>query len=156
MKKPGLSLHYLYYEILYKYDTFPVESIIIEGHKISTHDFTFNDPTTLSNCIHKLRGGFYDDSSAPYEAILPKSFRTSQYMANAAEKLYKYIANQGCSNIARPTKEFLLALSTDQHDTDEYRDKEIVDEPDSLPNQPYPDNEEVQNVNILEWKCDNL
>ena len=36
--------------------------------------------------------------------------------------------------------EFLLALVTDQHDTDEFRDKDVVKELDvPAPNQPYPD-----------------
>ena len=126
--------------IVHKYDKFPVESIEVTDAKISTRDFTFDDPTTLSNCIHKIRGGFYDDASNVIGAILPLKFRTSRALARAAQDLYTIIANKYYPTIDRPSEDLLLALVTDQHDTDEFRDQKIVEvQDDPSPNQPYPD-----------------
>jgi hypothetical protein len=126
--------------IVHKYDKFPVESIVVIDDKISTRDFTFDDPTTLSNTIHKIRGGFYDNPNDIIEAILPMRFRTSRALALAAKELYNRIANKYYPEVDRPSMELLLALVTDQHDTDEFRDKDVVKELDvPAPNQPYPD-----------------
>lgn len=112
--------------IVMGYDRFPVESIEVEHNNIKTHDFVFNDPTTLSNTIHKLRGGFYDDPNNINAAIVPLEYRTSLHLAKAALELFEHIAVQHAPQITRPSLPLLLALATDPHDTEEFRDGDIV------------------------------
>jgi hypothetical protein len=107
---------------------------------IITRDFAFDDPTTLSNTIHKLRGGFYDDPNQPNDAIVPMYFRTSTWMAQAAAELFEEIASKYAPKIQRPSLKLLLALTTDAHDTEEFRDKDIVQVED-IGEQPYPKEE---------------
>jgi len=125
--------------IVMGHDRFPVESLEVDKDGIKTHDFVFEDPTTLSNTIHKLRCGFYDNPKQPISAIVPTKFRTSTWMANAAAELFEQIASkvESKDEIPRPSFELLLALTTDQHDTDEFHDKDSVQVED-IDQQPYP------------------
>jgi len=126
--------------IVMGYDRFPVESLEADQHGIKTRDFAFDDPTTLSNTIHKLRGGFYDNPNQPNNAIVPKKFRTSTWMARAAAALFEDIALKYAPKIQRPSFKLILALTTDPHDTEEFQDKDIVQVKD-IGEQPYPKEE---------------
>lgn len=126
--------------IVMGYDRFPVESLEVDKDSIMTRDFAFDDPTTLSNTIHKLRGGFYDDPNQPIDAIVPMHFRTSMWMAKAAAELFEEIASKYAPKIQRPSFKLLLALTTDAHDTEEFRDSDIIQVED-VGEQPYPDEE---------------
>jgi hypothetical protein len=126
--------------IVMGYDRFPVESLEVDKDSIMTRDFAFDDPTTLSNTIHKLRGGFYDDPNQPIDAIVPIHFRTSMWMAKAAAELFEEIASKYAPKIQRPSFKLLLALTTDAHDTEEFRDSDIIQIED-VGEQPYPDEE---------------
>lgn len=126
--------------IVMGYDRFPVESLEVDKNGIETRDFAFDDPTTLSNTIHKLRGGFYDSPNQPINAIVPTKFRTSTWMATAAAELFKDIASKYAPKIQIPSFKLILALTTDPHDTEEFRDKGIVQVED-IGKQPYPEEE---------------
>ena len=126
--------------IVMGYDRFPVESLEVNDG-IETRDFAFSDPTTLSNTIHKLRGGFYDNPNDVIAAIVPLEFRTSTHMAQAAEELFNEIADKFAPSVQRPSLGLLLSLTTDTHDTDEFRDLPGVNVEDIAPNQPAPKEE---------------
>ncbi len=126
--------------IVMGYDRFPVESLEADKNGIKTRDFAFDDPTTLSNTIHKLRGGFYDNPNQPINAIVPMKFRTSTWMATAAAELFEDIALKYAPKIQRPSFKLILALTTDPHDTEEFSDKDVIQVED-IGEQPYPDEE---------------
>lgn len=61
-------------------------------------------------------------------------------MATAATELFKDIASKYAPNIQITSFKLILALTTDPHDTEEFRDKDIVQVEDIGP-QPYPEEE---------------
>jgi hypothetical protein len=84
------------------YDIFPIESMITQcgdekidyvdeeimkscpDLKFTTVDEEFEDPTTLSNTINKLRHGFYDDPDDTNSMIVDEKYRTSDSLVKQA------------------------------------------------------------------------
>ena len=114
------------------YDVFPIESIIMEceDEKIdyidenimktcpelnfTTIDEDFEDPTTLSNTINKLRHGFYDDPDDPNNMIVDEKYRTSDSLVKQAI----YVLEQlGCEPMS---KEELMNLTKNTKNTEEF------------------------------------
>jgi hypothetical protein len=120
------------------YDIYPVESLGVRRDSIATSVDMFDDPTTLSITINKLRGGFYDDPKNTIESIVPANFRTSTHLVTAALELFDEIAEKFAPSIQRPSRELLLALATDRHGTEEFHDGATVNAADVAPNQKYP------------------
>ena len=119
------------------YDIFPIETVVykckIEDHnhkdqnkndfdaknceegKFITIDEQFNDPTTLSNTIKKLRHGFFDDPEKPNNFIVDEKFRQSDKLAEQA----KYILEElGCYSDTDLDK--LKALTYATQNTEEF------------------------------------
>ena len=114
------------------YDTFPIETMITKcgDDKIdyideeimkmcpdlnfSTMDEEFEDPTTLSNTINKLRYGFYDDPDDPNSMIVNEKYRTSEELVKQAIYVLEQLE---CETI---TKEELINLTKNTKNAEEF------------------------------------
>lgn len=120
-----------------RYDEFPVENITLSDNKITTFHYLFADPTTIANVIGKIRVGFYDKVTDPKAYVVPYEYRTSVFVAKAANELLRQIR---CKNI--PSEDYILALTKDRHAMQEYVDLKSIDLPDNPPHDiPYPEHE---------------
>jgi hypothetical protein len=123
------------------YDTFPIETLMVEDNNITTYDEIFHDPTTLSNIRGKLRYGFYDDALTPNEKIILTANRTSRYIATTAHNL---LIDLHCENI--PSLDDLLSLVIDPTNADEFSGIPEIDIPDDPPMLSIPTDETKQRI----------
>ena len=106
-----------------RYDEFPVENITFAtsdntGKKvIKAFHYLFADPTTIGNVVGKIRTGFYDKVSDPKDYIVPLRYRTSRNVALCAREIMEELK---CSKI--PDPQYFLALATDRHAMQEFKD----------------------------------
>ena len=114
------------------YDIFPIETVVSKCFddmvpvidqeivkecsdlKFTTIDEEFEDPTTLSNTINKLRHGFYDDPDHTDSMIVDEKFRTSEELVNQAEFILKEL------NCEPMTREELINLTKNKKNTEEF------------------------------------
>lgn len=145
------------------YDIFPIETVITScennriavvdseivescsDFKFTTIDEEFEDPTTLSNTINKLRYGFYDDPDDPNSMIVNEKYRTSQELVIQA----KYILEQlECTPM---TEEELLNLTKNNKNAEEFLQYPKViktpDVPETYTEMPIPQ--------VNRWKVEN-
>lgn len=123
-----------------RYDEFPVENLTFdnEKNKITTFHYLFADPTTIGNVVGKIRTGFYDEAKDPNEKIIKTKYRTSEFVAKCAKELVSLLS---CKN--NPSEEYFLALATDRHSMQEYKDISSIEMPDipthsvNYPNEPH-------------------
>ncbi len=114
------------------HDIFPIENISFECNdeiipqvnksivescsniEIDCLDEIFEDPTTLSNTINKLRHGFYDDPDDTNSMIVDEKYRTSEELAK--QSLY-ILEKLGCTLV---TKEELINLAKNTKNATEF------------------------------------
>jgi hypothetical protein len=125
------------------YDIFPIETVVSKCSddmvpvideeivkdcsdlKFTTIDEEFEDPTTLSNTINKLRHGFYDDPDDPNSMIVNKKYRTSEELVNQAEFILKEL------NCEPMTREELINLTKNNKNAEEFLQyPKVIDTPD--------------------------
>lgn len=80
----------------------------------TTIDEEFEDPTTLSNTINKLRHGFYDDPDDPNSMIVNEKYRTSEELVKQAMCILEQL---GCETT---TKEELINLTKNTKNAEEF------------------------------------
>ena len=119
-----------------QYDVFPIENLVVYDGQIETEDHKFDDPTTLSNLVNKLRHGFFDPAQNPLNTVLAKSHRTSAFIVEACEHILDYLNLVGPD---RYSSETLLALAKDTKNANEFLQSEHeIDIPDVPEKQDYP------------------
>ena len=131
-----------------RYDEFPVENLTYDEkkNKITSFHYLFADPTTIGNVVGKIRTGFYDKTVKPNEKIIAIKYRTSSFVAKCAKLLMEEIIK--CDNI--PSNDYFLALATDRHAMQEFKDIKSIDLPDEpIEPQPYPEEENLFDEDML-------
>jgi hypothetical protein len=114
------------------YDIFPIETMITKCDnkqilfvddsvleecpdlEFTTIDEEFEDPTTLSNTINKLRHGFYDDPDDTNSIIVDEKYRTSEALVKQALIILERL---NCEPI---TEEELINLTKNAKNTEEF------------------------------------
>ena len=125
-----------------RYDEFPVENITFgssdydsEKDVIKAFHYLFADPTTIGNVVGKIQTGFYDKVSDPKDYVVPLMYRTSENVATCAMEI---MTELGCKKI--PSKEYFVALATDRHAMQEFKDIPSLDiARGAKENEPYPE-----------------
>lgn len=112
------------------YDIFPVESICVDssdnGH-LKIQNEIFNDPKLLANIRGKLRHGFYDDVNNPNDKIVQREYRTTYWIARAAQLLLKEIDEKDNTSL-----EFLMEATSDSTNAGEFSQVSEIDIPDDF------------------------
>lgn len=109
------------------YDTYPIENIFVENEKIEIMNEIFNDPKLLANIKGKLRHGFYDDVNNPNDKIVQREYRTTYWIAKAAQLLLKEIDENDST-----TLEVLIELTSDSTNAGEFSQVSEINIIDSL------------------------